>query len=47
MRYSHHVIPVPQGMTPQEAWDEIRLLGCLTTEHQAGSCDWTVVTVPA
>lgn len=29
-----HVIPVPEGMTVEEAWEEIRLLGCLSTENQ-------------
>ena len=42
-----HVIPVPRHMTPEEAWDEIRLLGCLATANQPASdedCDWAVVT---
>lgn len=41
-----HVIPVPHHMTVDEAWDEIRLLGCLLTENQPASeddCDWAVI----
>lgn len=41
-----HVIPVPRHMTPEEAWEEIRLLGCLLTVNQPRSeedCSWAVV----
>lgn len=41
-----HVIPVPRHMTAEEAWDEIRLLGCLLTENQPATetdCRWAVV----
>lgn len=42
------VIPVPYHMTTEEAYEEIRLLGCLLTENVPATdddCDWAVVEV--
>lgn len=41
-----HVIPVPNHMTADEAWEEIRLLGALLTENIPATeddCQWAVV----
>lgn len=45
---SAHVFPVPNNMSPQESWDEIRLMGCLLTENTPASeedCKWAYVIV--
>jgi hypothetical protein len=41
-----HVIPVPRHMTAEQAWEEIRLLGCLLPDNQPkddDDCSWAVV----
>lgn len=40
-----HVIPVPPGRTADEAWSDIRSLGCLSGPIPASEddCEWAVV----
>lgn len=39
-----HTIPVPLGMTPEEAWAEITTLGKLVNPPQAeDECGWSVI----
>lgn len=38
-----HVIPVPRHMSVDEAWEEIRLMGCLLTENVDPQCRWAVI----
>lgn len=40
-----HTIPVPYGMTPEGAWEEIRLLGCLLTCNQNDGNGWANIVV--
>lgn len=47
MKYLH-TIPVPEGMTPREAWDEINTVGqlvCQTVEEDGTGGSWAVVEV--
>jgi hypothetical protein len=42
-----HVIPVPQGMTPEEAWAEIDLMGGLVEyapmDPRFVNCTWATI----
>lgn len=39
-----HVIPVPPGMTPEEAWAEICTLGHLADPPETDEdCEWAVI----
>jgi hypothetical protein len=41
-----HVIPVPAGMTPEEAWQEIVTLGQLHRKPSKHGLTWAVVECP-
>lgn len=41
---SVHVIPVPEGMTPDDAWAEIAIMGALVEPVIAPVC-WAVIEV--
>lgn len=42
-----HVIPVPQGMTPEEAWAEIDTFGQLIeydpSDQRFTNCQWAAI----
>lgn len=47
IRHELWIVPVPEGMTPEEAYDEIRLYGELLPEHVVDdelAVQWAVFT---